>query len=91
MLVDLKKWIPSKSKFTETITDANPHKSTLGLLSKSDQSSAEEMVVKALNLSHDAGKLIEAADLLEEALNKSPGMKAQYEYQLKLWRRGLTI
>jgi hypothetical protein len=34
---------------------------------------------------------MEAADLLEEALNKCPRLRDEYEYQLKLWRRGIAL
>ncbi|MBN1191227.1 MAG: serine/threonine protein kinase [Dehalococcoidales bacterium] len=92
MLQDLVKWkpietnIPAKNKKN---TDEN--KSALGLLPKSDKSTAEDMLAKALSLSHDYSKLIEAADLLEEALNKSPSLREKYGYHLKLWRRGIMI
>ena len=32
----------------------------------------------------------EAADLMEEALNKWPDLRSKFEYQLKLWRRGIV-
>ena len=31
------------------------------------------------------------ADLLEEAMIRQSGLREKYEYQLKLWRRGIVI
>jgi eukaryotic-like serine/threonine-protein kinase len=92
MLSDLLKWKPSEFRSSlKHKESADKHKSALGLLSKEKQSAVDQMVAEAFSLSRDAGKLIEAADLLEEALNKSPGLRGKYEYQLKLWRRGIAI
>jgi hypothetical protein len=49
------------------------------------------MINEAIKLSHNVGNLMEAADLLEEALNRYPEFRNQYEYQLKLWRRGIIM
>ncbi|MDD5701289.1 MAG: serine/threonine-protein kinase [Dehalococcoidales bacterium] len=92
MLQDLAKWKPMESNFsTKSKLNTDEHKSALGLLPVFDKVTAEDMISKALSLSRDYSKLIEAADLLEEALNKSPGLKEKYGYQLKLWRRGVMI
>jgi serine/threonine-protein kinase len=91
LLDDLLEWKPSESKRTKkTKGNADEYKSALGSLAQSNQTAAERMVVEALSLSRDARKLIEAADLLEEAINKSPNLRERYEYQLKLWRRGIA-
>jgi len=92
MLNDLSKWKPCKSKSLDKgKADADEHKSALGLSLQVKEGSANEMVTRAFALARDAGKLIEAADLLEEALNLNPNLREECEYQLKLWRRGIAI
>jgi serine/threonine-protein kinase len=91
LLAELIKWKPSERKPTVNAKfSADQSKSVLGFAAKSDHVAAEKMVDDALILSQDTGKLIEAADLLEEALNKSPKLRDKYEYRLKLWRRGIA-
>jgi hypothetical protein len=49
------------------------------------------MVRDALATSRRPGSLMSAADLLEEAINKAPELREQYESQLRLWRRGVSM
>jgi len=70
---------------------AEDSKNALGLCSFQDSNAARKMTKKAIKLALHAGQLMEAADLLEEALNKAPELREQYEYQLKLWRRGIVM
>ena len=91
LLDDLVKWKPSERKLPPSPKfSADQSKSVLGVQAKSDHIVAEKMVNEALNLSQNTGRLNEAADLMEEALNKSPRLRYKYEYQLKLWRRGIA-
>jgi len=88
MLKDLKRWEPPKSKrFAED--KRNMYSSGSSLESK--EINVQKMVEEALKLSRDASKLMEAADLLEEAITKQANLREKYEYKLKLWRRGITI
>jgi serine/threonine protein kinase len=89
MLSDLLRWKPSESKKVREVK-GDEYKSALGSVAQSDQTAAERMVVEAQSLSKDARKLVEAADLLEEALNKWPKLRERHEYQLRLWRRGIS-
>lgn len=89
MLGALLQWKPPESKRASE-SKGDEYKSALGSLAQSDQTAAERMVAEAQSLSRDARKLIEAADLLEEAVNKCPNLRERYEYQLKLWRRGIS-
>lgn len=92
MLKALLEWEPSESVGAgKGKGDADEQKSALGLLAQTDQVAAERMAAKSLSLSRDATRLAEAADLLEEALNKSPELREKYDYQLRLWRRGIAI
>ena len=55
------------------------------------EGTAADLVVQAKILALTPGKLHEAANLLERALEKSPQLRDQYEYQLQLWRKGITM
>jgi len=92
ILNDIMTWKPSESvrsrKQNESIDES---KTALGTSSQPGEAAALEMAQKALKLSKDVRKLTEAADLLEEALNRCPKLREKYEYQLKLWRRGIMI
>ena len=92
MLNDIMAWKPQESRRSgkgKEIIDT--YKTALETSSQSSETAAIEMAQKALKLSKDARNLMEAADLLEEALNRCPRLRERYEYQLKLWRRGITI
>jgi len=69
---------------------ADESKRALGSSSGLDRFAAETTVKRALIISQDISKLVEAADLLEEALNSYPKLREEYEYKLKLWRRGIV-
>ena len=56
-----------------------------------DEEEAEQIATSALRLARNAGTLGEAADLMEEAINHCPRLREEYEYQLKLWRRGMVM
>lgn len=92
MLEDLMRWEPPKSKhLVKSSGSADGSKSALGLISKPEGINPETMVTEAMKLARDSSKLMEAADLLEEALIKQSDLRERYEYQLKLWRRGIAI
>jgi serine/threonine-protein kinase len=94
MLSDLTNWNPraleslAQPKSAESLEMS---KSVLGVYSAADEEEARRMAGEAAALSRTIGKLSDAADLMEEALNKWPDLRPQYEYQLKLWRRGIAM
>ncbi|MBU1927319.1 MAG: serine/threonine protein kinase [Gammaproteobacteria bacterium] len=88
LLTDLTKWKPGLPQPKTTISTS---KITLGAYSLADEDQARKMAAQAVKLSRQAGKLIEAADLMEETFNKWPELRKQHEHQLKLWRRGITM
>jgi serine/threonine-protein kinase len=67
-----------------------PSKSALGLAPLRDEKEAQEFSRRAFE-ARKAGRLSEAADLMEEAFNKSPELRIKHEHQVKLWRRGITM
>jgi len=90
MLKDVTEWRPQESAYSgERKGSIDESKGALGTTSQSNDTAAKKMAEKALRLSKDARKLMEAADLLEEALSKCPKLRESYEYHLRLWRRGI--
>jgi eukaryotic-like serine/threonine-protein kinase len=65
-------------------------KTVLGVPSPADEGEARRMATQALLLSRQASALQEAADLMEEAFNKSPELRGDYEHKLRLWRKGVV-
>ena len=92
MLEDLIRWESPKSKrLAKSKGSVDGSKGALGPISKPEEIDAETMVSEAMKLARDESKLMEAADLLEEALIKQLDLRERYEYQLKLWRRGIAV
>lgn len=92
LLKDLEAWSPpGAARRQPKAADAATAKSALGLFPAPDEGRPREMVQCALEMATEAGRVNEAADLMEEAFNLLPELRQEYEYQLKLWRRGLTM
>jgi serine/threonine protein kinase len=88
MLQDLLKWSP-QMKVDSQEGRSFVEKRFAGNSNKSEDQSPENLVRKAFDLSKDVSRLNEAADTLEEALTRKSSLREKYEYQLKLWRRGI--
>jgi hypothetical protein len=56
-----------------------------------DHEAAEELVVQAIKLARVPGQLAEASRLMEAAFCKHPPLRANHEYQLQLWRKGVVM
>jgi serine/threonine-protein kinase len=69
---------------------SEPSKAVLGLPSPADQGIATDLAQKAFK-ARQAGRLADAADLMEEAFNKSPELRQKYSHQVKLWRCGISM
>jgi serine/threonine-protein kinase len=94
LLADLMKWKPRSAETAarpKNSISSETSKIALGLHSPVDEERARKMAAQALALSRQAGTVAEAADLMEEAFNKWPELREEYEYQLKLWRRGIVM
>ena len=93
LLRDLEHWSPQRisAPAVKHPGSSDTPKSALGFHSPADEQIARERVKKAYELVRGSGRLIEAADLLEEAFNKWPPLRAEYETQVKLWRRGIVM
>jgi serine/threonine protein kinase len=90
MLADLEAWKPTskqKSQGKESYS-SELSKGALGPLSTPDDNSAKRVAEQAMKLARVSGKLMEAADLMEEAFTKSSVLRDKYDYFVKLWRQG---
>ena len=92
LLTALDSWKPGtpevSSKAKTLSTEAS--KTVLGVPTPANESQADELSQKAFQ-ARKAGRLAEAADLMEEAFNKSPELRQQYAHQVKLWRCGISM
>ncbi len=91
LLKDLEGWQPGMTppKPSTGKSSSEPNKTVLGPVSSLNQEAAKKMVDQAKKLAKRADRLSEAADLMEEAFNKWPELRDEYEYQVRLWRRGI--
>jgi eukaryotic-like serine/threonine-protein kinase len=91
LLRELSQWKPKQVAARDgRVLFADESKSVLGIPTPANEELGRKMVDQAIHLSQQAGKLGEAADLMEEAINKSPSLRADREQLLKLWRRGIV-
>jgi len=90
-LADIEKWKPgyrargssvsqSTGKEKTAIAERSPHNL---------RGEAKRALQEAIHIADDPGKLMSAADLLEEAISKDPTLRDRYETQLRLWRKGI--
>lgn len=86
LLRDLDQWKPAAKKQTLAT-----HKEILTTAESLSKDEAQTQLRTALELSSRPDRLMEAADLLEQALNRLPALRPKYEYTLSLWRRGLVL
>jgi serine/threonine-protein kinase len=77
---------PQKAK----TVSSEPSKSVLGLPSPPDEKEAQTLARLAFE-ARKSGRLAEAADIMEEAFNKSPDLRHKYAHQVKLWRCGVYM
>lgn len=92
LLDALDRWKPAEMGPTaksKTMT-SEPSKSVFGLPSPADERFAHDIAQKAFK-AKQAGRLADAADLMEEAFNKSPDLRNKYAQQVKLWRCGISM
>jgi serine/threonine-protein kinase len=77
------KKLPDNAKSSVDIS-----KAALGQHSSVNEAQARKFVADAMDAVKRAGRLQEAADLLEQAINRWPPLRRQYERRLQLWRSG---
>jgi len=91
MLEDLVQWAPPKSNPKSDNGALHGNKEAVMHNPNSRVVYSRGLVKEAVNMSKDANKLMEAADLLEEAITRNSDLREEYEYRLKLWRRGISM
>lgn len=93
LLEALETWVPGDSEgFAELVsTPSQAAKTAMGVNHSSpNEEEARQMVKNALELKAE-GRLADAADVLEEAFNKSEQLRAKYAQQVRLWRCGIAM
>jgi serine/threonine protein kinase len=91
-LDDLEDWKPAIRKPLEAQASisSSGSKSILGIPSPVNEDLAKDLARKAFE-ARKAGRLAEAADVMEEAFNTSPELREKYASQVKLWRCGISM
>jgi serine/threonine-protein kinase len=92
ILTDLETWQPSAkhASRSQDSYSSDISKTALGPQSTADEAGARSLAEQAIKLAKTPSKLMEAADMMEEAITKCPPLRERFEYQLKLWRKGLV-
>lgn len=92
LLVALEEWKPLRNGTTKPASQpSRVSKKALGVAHSSpDKQEADEMAKRAITFKRE-GRLAEAADLMEEAFNKSPELRERYAHQVRLWRCGISM
>ena len=92
LLSALENWKPAAhdSAPKSKTSSSEPPKAVLGMPSPVGEGVANDLAQKAFK-ARQTGRLAEAADLMEEAFNKSPDLRQKYAHQVKLWRRGISM
>jgi serine/threonine-protein kinase len=94
LLDTLKSWKkPALSKKSPPIKSASlgESKSGFGAHSPINQEDGNKLVRLAIKKAKEEGRLFEAADIMEEAFNKSPELRQKYANQVRLWRCGISM
>jgi len=92
LLDALEYWKPATPELASNakFLSSEASKVVLGAHSPANDQSAEALVERAFKARQN-GRLAEAADLMEEAFNKSQDLRTKYAHQVKLWRCGISM
>jgi serine/threonine-protein kinase len=66
-------------------------KSVFGAFSPANTAEAQRLAQTAIRKAREEGRLLEAADIMEEAFNKSPLLREKYASKVKQWRCGISM
>jgi serine/threonine protein kinase len=93
LLMDLEGWAPKLYEEEQHRRENgwSTSKEVLGRPSPASPQEARGIATRAIALAQDPSNLNEAADLMEEAFNKLPQLRSEYQGRVKLWRRGLSM
>lgn len=82
---------PSKEPKPKKALSSELSKSVLGAHSPVNNEEGQRLVKEAIRRAKEGGRLFEAADIMEEAFNKSPSLRQKYANQVRLWRCGISM
>jgi serine/threonine protein kinase len=94
LLQALESWKkPSKKRepISKKFISSEPSKKILGANSPVNSEEGAHLALMAIQKAKEEGKLFEAADMMEEAFNKSPSLRDKYANQVRLWRCGISM
>ena len=96
LLADLGRWkpraaVPTATKDLFVGQPSDVSKSALGMPSSVDERTGRRIAGDAVRLARERARLADAADLMEEAFNKWPDLRGEYQYQVRIWRRGIAM
>ncbi len=94
LLADLERWQTlrrSAPAAVKSVGEPDDTKSALGSLRDEDDERGAGMARDALEMARSTGRLSEAADLMEQAMNICPDLRERHEYTVQLWRRGIAM
>lgn len=86
-----KKPAPSKKSLPNKSASLGESKSGFGAHSPINQEEGNKLAKLAIKKAKEEGRLFEAADIMEEAFNKSPSLREKYANQVRLWRCGVSM
>jgi serine/threonine-protein kinase len=90
MLAELERWQPPAPRDASAVQANLTAKDALGPRTIESPGAAAESVQLALKLALNPSTLTRAADVMEDALSRAPHLREQYEYHVRMWRRGVT-
>lgn len=92
LLTALEMWKPNAGEFRskKRALSSEPSKTILGPATPADGDAADQLIQRAFK-ARQAGRLAEAADIMEEAFNKMPDLREKYSQQVRLWRCGVSM
>ncbi len=86
-----KKPTPSKETCLKKSISSEESKSGFGAYSPFNQKEGQNLARLAIKKAKEEGRLFEAADIMEEAFNKTPSLRQKYANQVRLWRCGISM
>jgi serine/threonine-protein kinase len=93
LLDELERWKPVPYETTKLPRkkEVPVAKVNIGIYPKPSREEARELARQAIRIAKEDGVLMDAADLMEEAFNKSPSLRQKYASQVRLWRCGISM
>lgn len=93
LLLALDGWMepaPSRNHSQKKAISSDASKSVLGPHSPVNHEEGQRLARMAIKKAKEEGRLSDAADIMEEAFNKSPSLRQKYANQVRLWRCGIS-